>query len=270
MLLAHPAVTNITILSIFKIILFEFDYRTVNVFISRPCNYYDVVNEMMSILKDHSKPTHILHFDANLVDRQRCEEPILNVICVVDNTTELIERMKRNIHPNDISLILDLSVQNSQIDLNVQNRMQVSNKVLIMNNFSVLALNPFHHRKMGILPLYPFHMSDANTFIQSYIHSWEYLRQEKKLTIFFQYLSPRSMLGFLKSGVFYIGADGSIASILLSKLNATGIFISDVFRRYPSFSGTFGKVQEKPESAVAYAIYKNALTNNMVMDFNRR
>lgn len=271
MLLPHVAITSITIiLSVFKIILFEFDYRTVNVFTSSRYNYYDVVHGMMNILTSHSKPTYILNFDTILSDRKRCEEPILNVIFVANDTMELVDTMKVNIYPNDISLILDFSVQNSQIELNIQNRMQVSNKVLIINNFSVLALNPFRHHKMDILPLYPFHIRKAKDFIQSYIHSSNYFKQEKKLTIFSQYLSPRSMVSFLKKGIFYIGADGSIASILLKKLNATGIFVSDVGRVYPSMVGSWIKLKNGYPNADTYEYYKNALTNNKMMDFNRR
>lgn len=268
MLLPHVAITNITILSVFKIILFEFDYRTVNVFTSSGCNYYDVVHGMMNILTSHSKPTYILNFDTILSDRKRCEEPILNVIFVANDTMELVEAMKVNIYPNDISLILDFS--NSQIELNIHNRMQVSNKVLIINNFSVLALNPFRHHKMDILPLYPFHIREAKNFIQSYIHSSNYFKQVKKLTIFSQYLSPRSMVAFIKSDIFYIGADGSIASILLKKLNATGIFVSDVGRVYPSMVAYWSKLTNGHPSAVTYKYYKNALTNNKMTDFNRR
>lgn len=269
-LLHHVAITNITILSIFKVILFEFDYRTVNVFTSGRYNYFDVVHEMMNILTNHSKPTHILNFDRNLSDRKRCEEPILNVIFVVNNTMELVEAMKANIYPNDISLILDFSVQNSQIETNIQNQMQVSNKVLIITNLSVLALYPFRHHKMDILPLYPFHIKEAKAFIQSYVHSSNHLRQEKKLTIFSQYLSPRSMLAFLESGIFYVGADGSIASILLKKLNATGRFVSDVGRVYPSMARNFNNVKRESTEADIYKYYRNALTNNKIMEFNVR
>lgn len=267
MLLPDVAASNITILSIFKIILFEFDYRNVNVFTSSKSNY-DVALEMMNILKSHSKPANILNLDGILSDRIPCGEPVLNVLFVSDNTTELAEGLKQNIYPNDISLIVDLSIESTHINFNMHDGMEVSNKVLIITNMSVLALNPFRHHQMDILPLNPFHRSQAKTFIKSYISSSKYLRQEKNLTIFFEYLSPRSMIAFLETGFFYIGSDGSITEILLKMLNATGTFVSDVGLRYPMMVRTWNELWKVGEGAYSY--YQNAITNNELTDFYRR
>lgn len=268
MLLVHTAITNITILTIFKIILFEFDYRTVNVFTSKSND--DIMHGMINILKNHSKPTHILNFDMILSERKRCEEPILNVLFVDNNSIELLDGVKQNIYPNDISLILNLFISNIQNELQIQNRMLVSNKVFIINNFWLLARHPIRHHKMVELPLYPFDIWKTKTFIQSYIHTSNSIRQERNLTIFLQYLSPRSMIGFVKNNFYYIGVDGSITAILLRILNATGVFVSDVGLIYPSMVSSWGILQTNRAHEDTYKYYKNALTSNNITYFNRR
>lgn len=268
MFLVHTTITNITILSIFKIILFELDYRTVNIFTSKSND--EVMHEMMNILKNHSKPTHILNFDMILSDRKRCEEPILNVLFVDNNSIELLDTVKQNIYPNDISLVLNFSVSNTQTELQIQNRMLVSNKVFIINNFSLLARNPLRHHKMENMPLYPVDIWKAKTFIQSCIHSLNSIHQERNLTIFLQYLSPRSMVAFVKKSFYYIGSDGSITAILLRILNATGVFVSDVGLVYPSMVSNWEKLRNTQPHEDIYQYHKNALTNSNITDFKRR
>lgn len=267
MLLPYVAASNITILTIFTIILFEFDYRNVNVFTSSKINY-ETALEMMNILKNYSKPANIFNLDGILSDRIPCGELVFNVLFVSDNTMELAEGLKQNIYPNDISLIVDFSIQSTHINFNMHDRMQVSNKVLIINNISVLALNPFRHYEIDILPLNPFHRSKAKTFIQSYISSSKYIRQKKNLTIFFEYLTPRSMIAFLETGFFYIGSDGSVTEILLKMLNATGTFASNVGLRYPTMVRQWNESWKM--GGHVYAHYQNAITNNKLTDFNRR
>ncbi len=180
MLLAHTAaVTNITILSIFKIILFEFDYRTVNVFTtSTSKDKHGVVLEMIiNTLNKQEKPTNILDFHTNVTNRKRCEEPILNVLFLMDTTMAVLDGMKNNIYPHDISFILDNSViQNSDtdIEMNIDDRMQVSNKVILIKNLSMVALHPLR-QKWDIMPLQSFDRVNAKNFIQSYIRSSMYL-----------------------------------------------------------------------------------------------
>lgn len=262
---------DIIILSIFKIILFECDYRTVNVFTNTNNNsdYDDVTLEMMNILKNHSTPAHILNFDEKLSNRKSCEEPILNILFAVDNAIELVDRMKHNIYPNDVSLIVDFTVQNAQIDFNIQDSIRVSNKMLIIDNVSILALNPYRHNDMEIMPLNPFHSGKALTFIQSYVHPQKYVRQwNVELTIFFQFLSPRSMILILDSDYIYAGVDGSMAAILLNILNATGTFVSDVGLMYPVMVSSWNETQIL--STETYGYYKNALTNNRITDYYQR
>lgn len=261
------AITNITILSIFEIILLEFDYRTVNIFTNDQKSYHDVGHDMMNILKNYLKPTHILNFDADSFGRKRCEEPILNVLFVTNNTMPIAEQMRSNIYPNDISLILDFS----PTEFNFQSSMQVSNKVLIMNNFSLLALNQFRQHEMDILPLHPFNIEKAKNFIKSYIRSTKHLKQ-RKLIIFFQYLTPRSMIATVEKGFFFHGADGSITTILLKMLNVTGVFVSDVGLIYPTTVQQWTMKDRKiiPRRENLYRYYKNAMTNNPISDFYRR
>lgn len=267
-MLVHTTISNMTLLSIFKIILFQFDYRTVNIFTSKSND--DVMHEMIKILRIHSKPTHILNFDTILFDRERCEEPILNVLFVDNYNIELFDETKHNYYPNDVSFILDFSISNTQTELQIQNRFFVSNKVFIINNFSLLALNPFRHHKLEKLPLYPFDIEKAKTFIHPYIHSLSSIGEVRNLTVFLQYLTPRSMVAFLEDGFYHIGADGSITAILLKILNASGIFVSDVGRVYPSMVANWMKLGKNGPSPDIYKRYKNALTNSNITIFNQR
>lgn len=274
MLLNHTTVTNITILSIFNIILCEFDYRTVNVFTTNSSNNKnDVVLEMViNALNKREKPTNILDFNTNLMNRKRCEEPILNIIFLMNTTMALLDGIKHSIYPHDVSLILDNSViqnYNTEIEMNIDDQIQVSNKVILIKNLSMFALHPLRH-KSDIMPLHPFDRRNAKNFIQSYIHSSMYLKQEKNLTIFFQYLSPRSMVAFIKKSCFYVGSDGSITSILLKLLNATGTFVSDIATIYPRIINSAEMVRSTLNVEDRQENYKNAMTSNVLTVYNKR
>lgn len=277
MMLVYASLTNTAILSIFKIILLEFDYRTVNVFfasnLTTETSSKDVVLEMMEILRKHLKPANILSISDNAMNRHRCEEPVLNVLFLMDTTVDLLDDVKENIYPNDITVILDSRVHNNtQMEMRIyyDRMLRVSNKVIVINNSSILALYPFRHHKMDILPLYPFDHEMAKIFIETYVHSRKFLKQEKNLTIFLQYLSPRSMVAFLEKGCYHIGSDGSLAEILLKLLSAKGTFVSDVGLMYPQMVRNWADPSRVQEQKKFYEIYNNAMTGNILTTYNRR
>ncbi len=78
------------------------------------------------------------------------------------------------------------------------------------------------------------------------------------------------MIAFVKSGYFYIGSDGSITSILLKLLNATGTFVSDIGTVYPEMVRNWNNVQNQQQNGQAYEYYTNAMTSNNLTVYNHR
>lgn len=260
---------NLTIVSAIQTIFVQQDYRAINFFSED--RHDELSNKMMQIASDSFIPISHYVFAGTKVKRMKREEPILNVVLInsLNNNETNLSLLRDNIFADDVTIVLPSQIFDENEEFTVKMWMTLSTKVLILTRKLSIFFTTFDGGHTSEISLTPFDPISTRNLIESHFSTAYSMRQQRNVSIFFQYDPPRSSVSAIGHDLVLIGPDGSIAEVLAKSLKMKPIFSSDIALIYPTYEEWRDDPVVAPRMHYLF-FYTKVLTKNIVKIFNKR
>lgn len=259
----HQVPANLTIISIFQLILIQQNYRTVNFFTNGTSS--DTFNKIIKSASNSLKPIQLINFEKWNVtlNRNSSGEPVLNLLIVTDLQGIQKRLMERYLYGT--TLIWSTNPFENNLNDTTISSLKVSSKVIVLTDSDLYAFNNFVNARLSRLILSNFSLPSINKFLKTFF-SIESVRGSK-LTIFSEFSAPRSDLTRIDDNYCFIGPDGIAAEVFLKTLNVEPTFSSSVEDKHSSYQDWLNS--SLLSLKLRYQHFHSAtLTNNVVTIFD--
>lgn len=260
---------NLTIFSVLRLIFTQRSFRVLYLYAaSTNVLRHDFSNGISELSNNYMIPISVLNFDQILLNRNKCEEPIISVILVY-NLSSVVEtgQFKKHLRPNELNLILLTSYNITEDEVNFKPWVKSDKRVIIMSNRFTVSINQFYFNEIQSISLQPFNAKVTQLFVNN-LFSKKVVMNGAKINIFMQHLPPKSSVSASVRGDIFTGPDGCLSELLISYLEASPNFGSDIGVMYPSFREW--KNDPLVQNRLHYRKYhKEVATRNIISTFNQ-
>lgn len=260
---------NLTIFSVLRLVLINRSYRVLNLYAASTAELKsDFSTEILELSNHYMIPTSVMTFDHIPTNRSKCEETIINVVLVKNESSmNGIGEVKKYLRPNAVNVILLTSYNATANQVYFKPWMKTGLKLLILSNEFMASMNQFFFGQFNLIPLQPFDIKATQNFISD-LFSGKASMNGTTINIFMQHRPPKSMVSASDEGDVFTGPDGYLSQLLMEFFKVTPIFWSDIGVVYPSFRDWKNDPLVAPR--LHYRDYhKEVETRNFITDFNR-
>lgn len=265
-MLPNLLLQNLTIFSVFEVILIRESYRTMYLYTTSDSVFsHDVLSTLSELSHKAMIPVSVMSINQDPIKRSRTEEPILNVF-LAENLSSTDEQLQINKHlyPKEINLISLATGNETANEINFELWMNFGKKLLIVSNRFIAALSPsIRLKRIHSLPI------DTTTTTNLVNHFISEPLDGTYVNVFMQHLPSESAVTAAITGYMFTGPDGSLTELLIKSLNATADFWSDIGVMYPSFREWKYNPMVAPRLHYQY-YHKEVYTSNFITSCERR
>lgn len=227
---ALQVIGNLTIISVFRLIFVQQNYRTVNFYSKN--SESEVLNEIIRIVSNSLKPIQLMNIDEiNRIERSSYDEPILNILVVSD--LGVAEKILNQSILYETTVIWTESQHDYLNDDTPTSWLKISSKVIVLTHSNLYALNNFVETKFHKIGLTNFSFSLTSQFLSKFFSITSI--KGSSLTLFTDLSPPKSDLTCIGNNYHLIGPDGIVAEWFAKWLKIKLKFSSNVALKHPNY-----------------------------------
>lgn len=255
-------VGNVTIASIFQLILIQQNYRTVHFWSNSLQD--ESFNNFVQIASGSLNPFRLLNIKSIRKERPYFDEPLLNVLIVSDLSD--VKKILNGSSLYETTLIWTKSFIDN-VNETQNSWLKISSKVIVLTNSKLYTSNNLVKTKSNEISLTNVSLSLLNRFLKTFFSVTSVNGSNFK--IFTEFNAPKSELTRINNNFYLIGPDGIIVESFVKWLNVKPTFSSSVGIKHPNYQDWLNSSTLSPR--LRYQHYHPAvLTKNLVTIFDDR